>query len=152
MQEERSGPINCSTGVWQNTQITDRPQPCVDVNVNTLWVHMDAVCSFLRLHCSMEWAFLLPLGYRVSQNSVVAQLLMQVQSVSFTADLFHTDLPWKSHLFSFTPSHGMCVFVFFFPSHAERQKLSLSCRNHCIFQVASSPLSQIKCITAKQMP
>lgn len=54
-------------------------------------------------------------------------------------------------LFSFTPSHSMCVFVFF-SSHAERQKLSLSCRNHCIFQVASSPLSQMKCITAKQMP
>lgn len=47
-----------------------------------------------------------------------------------------------------------CVFLcfVFFSSHAERQKLSLSCRNHCIFQVASSPLSQIKCITAKQMP
>lgn len=61
--------------------------------VSRVQVHMDVVCSFLRLHCSMEWAFLLPLGYRVSQNSVVAQLLMQVQSVSFTADLFHTDLP-----------------------------------------------------------
>lgn len=48
-------------------------------------------------------------------------------------------------------SRHVC-FCVFFPSHAERQKLSLSCRNHCIFQVASSPLSQIKCITAKQMP
>lgn len=48
-------------------------------------------------------------------------------------------------LYSISQHVCFCVFLL---SQAERQKLSLSCRNHCIFQVASSPLSQIKCITA----
>lgn len=73
---------------------------------------------------------------------------MQVQSVSQSvSQQIYSTLIYHENLIH-TPSHSMCVFVwFFFLSHAERQKLSLSCRNHCIFQVASSPLSQIKCIT-----